>query len=104
MDRNGYSDSILQDDHEVCFFWPCPECTGDKLDRHEVFGGPLRQKSKRYGLWVSICHCGCHLGDHGVHANREKREALQRFAQERAMAVYGWTEDDFRKEFYKSYL
>lgn len=104
MDRNGYNPSLLQEDHEVCYFWPCPDCVGGKLDRHEIFGGPLRQKSKRYGLWVSICHEGCHLGPRGVHASREKREPLQRVAQLKAMEVYGWSEDDWRKEFYKSYL
>ena len=104
MDRNGYADSILQDNHEVCYFWPSPECTGGKLDRHEAFGGPMRQKSKNLGLWVSICHCGCHLGPGGVHVTRGKREGLQRHAQMRAMQVYGWSEEDFRREFRKSYL
>lgn len=104
MDRNGYNPSILQENHEVCYFWPCPECTGGKLDRHEIFGGPLRQKSKKHGLWVSICHNGCHLGSGGVHASKTKREALQRQAQLKAMDVYGWSEEDWRREFYKSYL
>ena len=104
MDRNGYNNSILQDDLETCYFWPSPDCTGGKLDRHEVFGGPLRQKSKRMGLWVSICHCGCHLGPSGVHENKAKREALQRAAQFKAMKVYGWSVEDWRKEFYKSYI
>lgn len=104
MDKNGYNDSLLQEDHEVCYFWPCPDCVPGKLDRHEIFGGPLRQKSKRFGLWVTICHAGCHLGPHGVHANKEKRERLQQEAQMIAMERYGWSVEDWRREFYKSYL
>lgn len=104
MDRNGYNPSILQEDTDVCYFYPCPTCTVGKLDRHEVFGGALRAKSKRLGLWVAICHIGCHLGPQGVHECRERREALQKAAQLKAMEVYGWTEEDFRREFYKSYL
>lgn len=53
-DRNGYSPSILQSDLEVCYNWPSDYCCGGKLDRHEVFGGTYRAKSKAFGLWVTL--------------------------------------------------
>jgi hypothetical protein len=39
-----------------------------------------------------------------VHQNKELRLKLQAFAQKKAMADYGWTVEDFRREFYKNYL
>jgi hypothetical protein len=39
-----------------------------------------------------------------VHQNKEIRAKLQAFAQKKAMAHYGWSREDFRREFYKNYL
>ena len=54
LDRNGYAPSILQQGER------CHMCGGhhiyDGLDRHEVFGGAYRKKSKELGLWVLLCH------------------------------------------------
>ena len=59
LDRNGYAPSILQDDNSYCLI-----CLGngynDPLNRHEVFGGPFREKSKRLGLWCCLCHSRHH--------------------------------------------
>lgn len=104
MDRNGYNPSIMQEDLETCYFWPCPYCSGGKLDRHEVFPGPNRMLSKKYGLWVSICHLTCHEGAEGVHLSAEKAKKLKQDAQHKAMEVYGWGVDDFRNIFGKNYL
>ena len=47
LDRNGYAPSIVQDDADEC----CAICYAnggkDPLNRHEIFGGAYRQKSKR---------------------------------------------------------
>jgi hypothetical protein len=58
LDRNGYAPSIVQADTSKCFL--CQR-SGVKLDRHEIFGNAMRSKSKRMGLWVSLCHTPCHL-------------------------------------------
>ena len=50
LDGNGYAKSILQEGS--CCHLCGHNGSMDKLDRHEVFGGPDRAKSKRYGLWV----------------------------------------------------
>lgn len=102
IDRNGYAPSILQDDENACFI--CFSCA-EKLDRHEVFGGPNREKSKRLGLWVSLCHWTHHVfGRDSVHQNAQTNRAVKQFAQKAAMDKYGWTKDDFIRELGRNYL
>lgn len=98
MDRNGYNPSILQKG-ERCFL--CGR-RDRKLDRHEVFGGAFRGKSKKLGLWVLLCHEPCHLLR--AHGDAEISQGLRRFAQQRAMTEYGWTVAEWRREFGKNYL
>lgn len=99
MDRNGYNPSIMQTDLHKCF--RCGRTTG-KLDRHEIYGNANRQKSKRLGLWVVLCHQECHLD--GVHAQRKIAEALKQAGQVAAMKTYGWTKEDFIREIGRNYL
>lgn len=103
LDRNGYAPSILQRDTTAC-----RRCgrngAADHLDRHEVFGGAMRQKSKGLGLWVVLCHVRCHEGDTGVHRDREFDLALKRTAQRYAMERYGWSVLEFRSRFRNNYL
>lgn len=102
LDENGYSPSILQDDENACFI--CSGC-GEKLDRHEVFFGSDRGKSKRLGLWVTLCHDQHHIsGKNSVHQCWKTNLALKRFAQKAAMEKYGWSVDDFIREFGRNYL
>ena len=98
LDRNGYAPSILQQ-AQCCF--KCGKTTG-KLDRHEVWGGGLREKSKRYGLWVLLCHESCHL--YGVHQDAEYARRLRRYAQGCANLEYGWDKETFIRMFGKNYL
>ena len=95
----SYNPSIMQDDLSRCYL--CGR-SDQKLDRHEVFGASRRDKSKRLGLWVMLCHDRCHLN--GVHAHKEMREELQADAQETAMTEYGWSVTDFINKFGKSYI
>ena len=98
------AESIIQKDKTKCFICKQNPC-GDPLDKHHVFFGPMRSKSERYGLTVYIHHSKCHIfGENAVHVNAEINRALQAFAQKKAMKHYGWSVDDFRKEFYKNYL
>lgn len=83
-----YSPSILQEDLDHCFL--CGRCD-QKLDRHEVFGGALRDKSKRLGLWVVLCHERCHLGK------------AHRIGEKAAREAFGWSIEDFIREFGKNY-
>lgn len=101
LDRNGYAPSIIPD-HSATQCWLC-DCNGrGKMDRHEVFHGPYRQKSKRLGLWVNLCHVDCHLN--GVHKSGEADKLLKAEGQRCAMREYGWTVEQFIAEFGKNYL
>lgn len=99
MDRNGYNPSILQFDTTKCFL--CGRST-EKLDRHEIFGGPFRSKSKALGLWVTLCHQTCHLNR--VHAHPQQYVSLKQYAQREAMREYGWDTADFIQEIGRNYL
>lgn len=106
IDRNGYSPSIMQSDLTRCYL--CGR-SDEKLDRHEILHsdmvGKQRAKSKRFGLWVCLCHARCHeLGKYAVHRNRETDLMLKREAQQRAMDYYGLTTDEWIAEWGKSYL
>lgn len=95
--------SILQSD-KVCY--RCGKNGyGDPLDKHHAFGGALRGKAERYGLWVYLCHCACHeFGPESVHQDRESRLEVQQAAQRAAMREYGWTTEDFIREFGRNYI
>ena len=74
------------------------------LEKHHIYGGPLRSKSERYGLTVTLCHCCHNEPPFGVHHNRPTMLELKRRAQQRAMEHYGWSTEDFIREFGRNYL
>ena len=77
----------------------------DPLDKHHVFGGALRKKSEKYGAVVYLCHHRCHIfGADSAHQSREVRLHLKRQAQARIMFEQGWTQEEWLREFGKSYL
>ena len=99
------SKSIMQTDKSRCYLCGDPANYNDPLDKHHVFGGANRRKSERYGLTVYLHHSNCHIfGDFSVHQSAEVKRSIQKTAQQKAMEKYGWSEDDFRREFGKSYL
>lgn len=78
---------------------------GDPLERHHIFGGANRKKSEKYGLVVYLCGNRCHRnGRSAVHKNGDQMRRLRRYGQLKAMEEQGWTEENFRREFGKSYL
>lgn len=79
--------------------------TEDALERHHIFGGTYRKKSEKYGLVVYLCGERCYRnGGNAVHRNGNQMRLLRRYGQLKAMKEQGWTEEDFRREFGKSYL
>jgi hypothetical protein len=94
-------DSILQKNTERCFI--CH--SRNWLEWHHVFGGyKIREKSEQHGLKVRLCHYCHNEPPNGVHHNREIRRKLQAYAQRKAMEHYGWSVEDFLREYYKNYL
>lgn len=100
LDRNGYAPSIII--NPMLPEGACLVCgrTGYPLQRHEIFHGPYRKKSKKYGLWCSICW-PCHAE---VHQDAELDRILKRTAQRAAMLTYHWDKREFIKRFGKNYL
>lgn len=97
--------SIIQTDKTRCFLCGEPATWADPLDKHHIFGGALRKKSEHYGLTVWLHHSKCHIfGSEAVHNDAEVCRDLQTQAQKAAMKKYGWSEEEFRAEFGKSYL
>ena len=95
----GYKPSIVQRvTDQRCFL--CGRCDG-KLDRHEIFHGAYREKSKELGLWVTLCH-PCHMVLH--HMGRSYDSRLKRIGQTVAMREYKLSIESFRKLFGKNYL
>lgn len=99
LDQNGYAPSIVQEDLSCCYI--CGTRAG-KLDRHEPFNGANRTKSKALGLWVMLCHDGCHRMAHQY--PRDFGEAMKRETQAKAMRTYGWSFDEWRRRFGKNVL
>lgn len=83
----------------------CVMCgSTNNIERHHIFGGGLRQKSEKYGLVIDLCHRCHNQPPNGVHFNKETMLKVHQYGQRLAMQRYGWTVEDFRREFYKNYL
>lgn len=96
LDRNGYAPQIIRQ-CEGCYL--CRR-TDRPLQRHEVYHGAYRAKSKELGLWIRVCdlcHAEIHRGGNGL--DHDLKAEFQAFAA----IVYGWREDEFRERFGKSY-
>lgn len=96
LDSNGYAPTIMQ--HEPLRCYRCRRYTDTA--RHEIFGGPLRSKSKQYGLWINVCPT-CHAL---IHSSGQLQAYYHKQGQLEAMIRYHWTKDDFRSRFYKNYV
>jgi hypothetical protein len=75
------------------------------IEVHHIFpGNPNRKYSEQYGLKVPLCHYCHNEPPNGVHHNKAIREKLQAYAQKKAMKHYGWSVEDFRAIFGRSYI
>lgn len=94
------SKSILQTKKE-CYI------TGStyNLHKYHIFEGAANRKlSERDGLWIWLRADWHNLSDYGVHFNKELDLKLKRIAQKRWQEYYHKTEEDFIKEYGKSYI
>lgn len=97
LDRNRYAPSIVGE-ADRCFI--CGR-SDRKLERHEVYHGAYRDKSKQLGCWVQLCNI-CHDKLH--HKGGGLDEELKAEMQPIVMEYYSWSAEDFRREFGKSYV
>lgn len=91
--------SIISDERK-CFICGSTEY----LEEHHVYGGSCRKLSEKYGLKVYLCHWDHNEPPMGVHFNKAQDEWLKAEIQKKAMDYHGWSIEDFRKYFRKSYL
>jgi hypothetical protein len=95
--------SIIQTTNE-CYF--CGST--NNLEEHHIFGGFNRKLSEKYGLKVKLCnrhHTGSYTNtSEAVHHNAKMMQELRAAAQIKAMEHYGWSIEDFRERFNKSYI
>ena len=97
-------ESIIQKNKTKCFLCGMNAYV-EPLDKHHVFFGPYRKKSEKYGLTVYLHHNMCHIfGENSVHGNARVNRKVQAFVQKIAMDHYGWSIEDFIREFGKNYL
>lgn len=96
LDRNGYAPSIIDYGDGSCYI--CRKTT--YLQRHEIFHGSNRAKSKAYGLWVNVCY-PCHTAIHN--SNGILNATLKVEAQKKAQEHYHWQKREFISRFGKSY-
>ena len=91
------SSSILQTERE-CYV------TGSRFDlhRHHVFGGPLRQKSEKWGCWVWLRADYHNMSNHGVHFDRDLDLRIKRECQEAFETLHGHAK--FMEIFGRNYL
>lgn len=97
LDRNGYAPSIAPPvtGCRIC-------CRTDRpLQRHEVFHGANRQKSKAYGCWIEVCP-QCHEAIHRKSGALDR--GLKAWMQGLCRKRYGWDVEEFRARFGKNYL
>lgn len=91
--------SILTDDMESCY--ACGSY--NNIEIHEIFFGPLRNKSIQYGLVVPLCP-ECHKGTYGVHGSRGRM--LNTNLKENGQMAFEkkFPELDFLRIFGRNYL
>lgn len=91
--------SIVQND-KVCYI------TGDtyNLHEHHVFGGVNRKKSERLGLKIYLRADWHNLEKYSIHMDKKLDRRIKAEVQAIAMDHYGWSVDDFIREFGKNYI
>ena len=88
---------ILQPRKE-CYF--CGKTEG--LHHHEVFFGPNRQNSIKWGCQLWLCPAHHNLSNAGVHMNRHMDLLAKRYTQKAFEEVYG--HEKFMEIFHRNYL
>lgn len=83
----------------------CEICGSTRwLERHHVYNGAYRKKSEKFGAVADLCHFCHNEPPNGVHHNAERMRQLKAKYQMLIMDKYGMSEEDFIREFGKSYL
>lgn len=83
----------------------CEICGATRwLERHHVYNAAYRKKSENFGAVATLCHFCHNEPPNGVHHNAENMRQLKAKYQMLIMDKYGMSEQDFIREFGKSYI
>lgn len=83
----------------------CEICGATRwLEQHHVFNAAYRKKSEKFGAVATLCHFCHNEPPNGVHHNAERMHQLKSKYQMQIMDKYGMSEEEFIREFGKSYL
>lgn len=80
----------------------CVICGAPHAHKHHIFFGPYRKTADKYGYVVPLCY-EHHIGNNGIHFNREMDLAFKRRAQKDFEEKHG-SREEFRQLFGRSYL
>lgn len=92
---------------EFCIMPPNPLWKTYRFEgshRHEVFGGPNRQRSIKDGLVIFLIPEMHNMSNAGIHYNKQFMDYAHKIGQLTWMKYYHKTKEDFIKEYGKSYL
>lgn len=78
----------------------CRRCGRPATDMHHIFNAALKKKSEKYGALIPLCR-RCH---EFYHRNETENRKLKAKWQKKIMEDYGMSEEEWRLEFYRSYL
>lgn len=83
----------------------CEICGATRwLEQHHVFNAAYRKKSEKFGAVATLCHFCHNEPPNGVHHNAKNMHQLKAKYQMLIMDKYGMSEEEFIREFGKSYL
>jgi hypothetical protein len=83
----------------------CEICGATRwLEQHHVYNAAYRKKSEKFGAVATLCHYCHNEPPNGVHQNAERMHQLKLKYQMQIMDKYGMSEEEFIREFGKSYL
>ena len=93
--------SILDTKKGVCYLCGAHGFT----EVHHVYeGNGRRALSEKFGLKIDACPWCHRLAKNSVHKDAARANKLKAEVQAVAMAYYGWTAEQFRELFRKSYI
>lgn len=96
LDSNGYAPSLFPSNG-------CWRCGAFPVERHELYGAALRNKSKALGLWMNLCPACHRTSPEAAHQSKDFADHLKRMGQRAAMFEYGWDLAEWMKRFYKNW-
>ena len=84
----------------------CYVCkTTQGLHMHHIFYGLAnRKQSEKWGCTCYLCGKHHNLSNDGVHFNKALDDLLKQECELWCLKTYGWTIDDFIKEFGRNYI